>query len=136
MALRCEIVNLVRLHRLNDADQVRRIRHIAVVDLKIRIRDMRILVDVVDARRVERRRAPLYAMNDIPLAQQELGKICAILSGDSGNECYFHRPFLARLTINCPVSASVPSLVSLSHLAFNQISLKDVKEQIEFAISS
>tara|TARA_B110000908_G_C10055785_1_gene358309 strand:- start:156 stop:311 length:156 start_codon:yes stop_codon:yes gene_type:complete len=44
-----------------------------------------VLVDVVDATRVERRGAANDAVHDIPLGEEKLGKVGAILAGDSGD---------------------------------------------------
>jgi hypothetical protein len=83
VALRGQIVNLVRLHRLNDADQIRGVRHVSVMNLKMRAGNVRVLVHMVDARRIERRRAALDAVHNIALAQQELRQIGAVLSGNT-----------------------------------------------------
>jgi hypothetical protein len=47
-----EIVDLVGLHLLHDADQRRRVCHVAVVQDKVARGDVWVLVDVVDARGV------------------------------------------------------------------------------------
>ena len=54
MALRGEVVDLVRLAFLDDADQVRRIGEIAVVQDQPLVLDMGILIDVLDPLGVER----------------------------------------------------------------------------------
>src|ERR1700687_5103793 len=84
-------VDFHRLHVLNDPDQVRRIRHVAVVQKKPHTRQMRILakflVKMVDAGGIERRRAPFDAVHDVAFVEQELGPIRAVLTGRPGNEC-------------------------------------------------
>ncbi len=72
-----EVVDLVRLHLLNDADQVGRVGHVAVVEPQPYPGRMRVLVEMVDAIRIEQRGAALDAMHLISLAQQELGKVGA-----------------------------------------------------------
>jgi hypothetical protein len=47
---------------------------------------MRILVEVIDARGIERGRPPLDAMDLIAEAEQIFGKIGAVLAGDAGNQ--------------------------------------------------
>src|SRR6185437_1502553 len=94
MALRSKIVYLVGLNCLDDADQVGGVGHVAVMDLKVRAGNMRVLINVIDAGRVERRGAALYAMDDISLGEQEFGEIGAILAGDSGDECDFGHDIL------------------------------------------
>ena len=85
VALRREIVDLVGLRLLHQADQVGRIGHVAVVQEEARLRLMRIDIEVVDAAGVERRRATLDAVHDIALIEQEPGEIRAILAGYTGN---------------------------------------------------
>jgi hypothetical protein len=46
---------------------------------------MGILVNMVDARRIERRRAALDAVYKITFAQQKIGQIGAILPGNASN---------------------------------------------------
>ena len=82
MALRGEIVDLVRLGLLDDADQVGRIGHVAVVQEEPRALLVRVLVEMIDALGVERRGAALDAVDHIALGQQELGEIGAVLAGD------------------------------------------------------
>ena len=67
MALGREIVDLAGLRFLDDADDVRRIRHVAIVQEERRRTFMRIDIEMVDALGVEGRGAPLHAVNDIAL---------------------------------------------------------------------
>jgi hypothetical protein len=83
VSLRGQIVNLVGLHGLYDADQVRGVGHISVMNLKMRAGNVRILVHMIDARRVKRRRAALDAVHDVTLTQQEFRQIGTVLSGDA-----------------------------------------------------
>lgn len=76
MALRREVVDFVRLHILNNADEVRGIGQIAVVQDKPPIRLMRILIQVVNPLGVEGGRPAFAAMHDIALVQQKLA--CAL----------------------------------------------------------
>jgi hypothetical protein len=89
MALRREIVDLGRLGFLDDADQIGAVRHVSIMQMETGALDMRILVDVLDARGVERRRASLDAMDDIALLEQQLGKVGAILPGNTGDQRNF-----------------------------------------------
>lgn len=61
MALRAEVVDLVRLDFGQDASQVRAVGQIAVVQPDLGVGFMRILIDVVDALRVQGRGAALDA---------------------------------------------------------------------------
>ena len=87
--LRREVVDLVRLHLLDDADQVGGIGQVAVVQHEIAVGDVRVLVQVVDAVGVEQRGAALDAVDHVALFQQEFGKIGAVLAGDAGDEGNF-----------------------------------------------
>jgi hypothetical protein len=86
MALRGQVVDLVGLDLLHDADQVGAVGHVAVVQDEVPVVDMRILVQVVDARGVEARGSALDAMHLVALLQQEFGQIGAVLAGDAGDE--------------------------------------------------
>ena len=68
VALGGEIVDLVGLDLLHQADQVGRVRHVAVMQEERHVAVMRILIEMVDARGVERGRAALDAVHDIALA--------------------------------------------------------------------
>ena len=62
---------------------------------------VRVLIQVVDARGVERRRPTLDAMNFIALIQQELRQIGAVLTGNAGDKCFFqiNIPFFCSWTL-------------------------------------
>jgi hypothetical protein len=64
VTLRGEVIDFIGANFLHETNEVGGIRHIAVVHEKTRPL-MRIDIKVVDALRIERRRTPLYAMNDI-----------------------------------------------------------------------
>ncbi len=90
MALRRQVINLIRLHVLNDAHQAAAVRHVSVVEKETAVQFVRVLVEMVDAVGVEQGTAALYAMHLVSLGEQQLGKIRAILSCDAGNESLFH----------------------------------------------
>ncbi len=73
VAHRGEVVDLVGLHFLNDADQVGGVGQVAVVQLEALVVDVRVLVEVVDAVGVERRGAALDAVHFVAFGQQEFG---------------------------------------------------------------
>ena len=87
MALGGQVVDLVRLRLLHDADQVGRIGHVAEMQDEARIGLVRILVQMIDAAGVERGRAPLHSVHHIVLGQQQLGQIGAVLAGHPGDQC-------------------------------------------------
>src|SRR3979490_2696786 len=86
MTLRGEVVDLGRPDLLHQPDQVGRIRHVAIVQEKRHIAGVRVFVEMIDARGVERRRPPLDAMDRVAEAKQVFGEIGAILAGDASNQ--------------------------------------------------
>ena len=109
MALGCEIVDFIRLGLLHDADQVRGIGHVAVMQLELLVLDVRVFVDVFDAAGIEARGAPLDSVYDVSLGQEEAGKVGAVLSGDAGDQ----RGFL----LGHAHSVMLPA-ISAGHLKF------------------
>ena len=65
MALRGEVVDLVRLHLLNDANQISAVGQVAIVQDELAVIDMRVSVQMINAVSVEQRAAPLDAVDDI-----------------------------------------------------------------------
>ena len=89
MAHRRQIVDFIRLHQLDDADEIGGIGQIAVVQDEVAVIDVRILIEVIDAVGVEEGAAALDAMDDIALPEQEFGKVGAVLAGNAGDESFF-----------------------------------------------
>ena len=77
-------------HLAEDAGEVRAVGQIAIVQAETRVLDMRILVDVIDALGVEERGAALDAVDFVAFFEQEFREIGTVLSGDAGDECFFH----------------------------------------------
>ena len=50
-------------------------------------RIVRIEVEVVDSRRVERRSTTNKSVHNVALVEEQLGKVRAVLPGDSGDQC-------------------------------------------------
>ena len=82
---RPEVINLVGLYFLNDADDVGRVGEVAVMEFKPYVFVVRIFIQVVDALRIEERAAALDAMDFVAFAEEEFGEVGAVLSGDSGD---------------------------------------------------
>src|SRR5918992_77497 len=113
MALRCEVIDLVGLHILHDADQISRIRQITVVQNEITLRLVGILVQMIHPVGVKTRGAALDPMDLIALLQQKLGKIGPILSSYPGDQCYFFtHPTLSHF-LPTPVYKSNPRLPNI-----------------------
>src|SRR6266581_4593876 len=81
--------DLVRLDLRGDVNEAARIGHVAVVQEETPVRFVRILIQMVDPGGVEKRRAPLDAVNDVPFVEQELRQIRAVLAGNSGDQSDF-----------------------------------------------
>ena len=90
MAHCAQVVDLVRLRLLHDADQVGAVRQITVVQLEALVVDMRVLVQMVHAVGVEQAGAALDAVHRVALLQQQFRQVGAVLAGDAGDECSFH----------------------------------------------
>ena len=86
MALGCKIVDLLGLDLFQHPVQVAGIGHIPVVQEEPAPGDFGIVVDVVDARGVERTAAPDDAVDFVALFQQKFCKVRAVLAGDPGDE--------------------------------------------------
>ncbi len=89
MAHGSEIVYLIRLNLLNDADEVGRIGQIAIVEEETAIGRVWILIDMIYAIRVEERGTPFKAMDDIPLLKEKLSEIGTILTCYASDKSYF-----------------------------------------------
>lgn len=71
-------------------DEIAGIAHVAVMQNEPALAHMGVLVEVIDALRVEKRGTTLDAMHLVVLAQKEFGKIGAVLSGDSRDKRALH----------------------------------------------
>ncbi|MNZ88428.1 hypothetical protein D3C78_1073200 [compost metagenome] len=89
MALGTEVVDLIWLAFLNDANQVAGVGQVTIMQDQIAIFCVWILIEVVDTVGVEGGRTTLDAVNDVALFQQKLREVGAVLSGHASNECNF-----------------------------------------------
>ena len=67
-----------------------RVVEVAVVEEEAHAALVRVAVEVVDALGVERARPPHDAVHLVPLVEEELGQVRAVLSGDAGDQRSFH----------------------------------------------
>ena len=67
MTLSTKVVDLVRLHLLNNPNQIGAVSEVAVVEHQSRVALMRILVQMINATGIETARAPLDAMHLVAL---------------------------------------------------------------------
>src|SRR5260370_24681927 len=86
MSLRGEVVDLARAYFVDESRQVRGVGHIAVMQGQGTIGPVRILVEMIDAPGVDRRRPADESVHLIALFQQELSQVRAILAGDPGDQ--------------------------------------------------
>ncbi len=86
MALSTQVVDLIGLHLLDDPDQVGAVREVAVMQHQPWIALVGILVEVIDAGRVEAAGPALDAMHRVALLQEELRQVAAVLAGDAGDQ--------------------------------------------------
>ena len=81
-ALRRQIVDLGRPVLAQNADQ-RDLVHQVAGDKR------QIVLNMVDALEIDRRRAADHADHVVALLEQKLGQIAAVLAGDAGDQCRF-----------------------------------------------
>ena len=86
VALRRQVVDLVRLDLLDDADEIGRVGQIPVMKLQPHVRLVRILIQMIDAIGIEGGRAALDAVDVVALREQQFGQIRAILAGNAGDQ--------------------------------------------------
>ena len=105
MALGGEVVDLVGPHGADDGEDAHGVAQIAVVQVEVRV-----TLQMGDALAVIDGGAADNAVDVVALFQQELCQIAAVLAGDAGDECFFHRllPFhlylaqrTARIFVSC-----------------------------------
>ena len=70
MALCRQVVNLVGFNLFDNANQVGRVRHVTVVQVHLDALLVRVLVQVIDAIGIKRRRPPFNAVHVVALLQQ------------------------------------------------------------------
>ena len=80
MTLSTEVIDLIRLHLLDDPDQIGTVSEITVMEHQPRVTLMWVLVEMIDPAGVKAARAPLDPMHLIPLLQQQLRQVAAVLT--------------------------------------------------------
>ena len=90
MALRAEVVDLVRLGDLDQLFEAAAVGEVAIVQEESWIALVQVLEDMDDAAAVERGRAADDAVHLVAFLEQELGEIRAVLPGDPGNKRPLH----------------------------------------------
>src|SRR6202171_5396525 len=88
--LRREVIHLVGVDGANQGHQASAVGEIAIVQEQSCARFVWVNVEMVDPRRVERRSSTDKPVDFVSLAQQQLGEIGAVLSGDPSYERSLH----------------------------------------------
>jgi hypothetical protein len=83
MALRGQVVDLIRLHFLHHVDEAGGVGHVTIVEDETARLLVRILVKVVDAVGVQQGSAAFDAVHFIPLCEKKFGEISAVLTGNA-----------------------------------------------------
>ena len=94
MALRTQVVHLVRPDLLHDRRQAGRVGEVRVVEMKPLLDRGITREQVVDALAVQTAGSANQSMNlVIGLVQEQVGQVRPILAGDSRDQCTFHGSF-------------------------------------------
>ena len=89
MGLGAEVVDFVGLDFADQSGEVGGIGEITVVEAEVRISHLVMLVDVIHSLRVEGGCSTLNAMDFVAFFEEELGEVGSVLTGDTGDECFF-----------------------------------------------
>jgi hypothetical protein len=96
VALRREVIKLIRCEAVNQVQHPLRAGKIAVMQKEPCARLIRILIDVIDALRVKRARASDDPVHFISFGQQQFREVRSVLPGNARDQCAFHeRSFLS-----------------------------------------
>ena len=85
MTLGPQVINLIGLQVVDQLDQIDGVRQVAIVQ-----KQMRIGVNMLDARCVECTRAANDAVYFVTFFEKQIRQITSVLSGDAGDEGFFH----------------------------------------------
>ena len=107
-----QVVDLVRLDLLDDADQVGGVGQVPVVELELDVRVVRVLIEVVDPVGIEQGSPALDAVDLITFGQQQFSQVGAVLAGDAGDERASGRGHVQ--IYNCPSGVTGSDVLPLS----------------------
>ena len=86
MALCGEIINLVRLHFLDYADQIGSVRQVPIMQNKPSVFFfMRVFIEMINTLGIEHGCTTFYPVNRVALLDQKGGKVGAVLTGNAGD---------------------------------------------------
>jgi len=124
MRLCSKVVDLIGFYFLDYPDQVGGVGQVAVMKLEVNVRLMRILVEMVNPLRIEKRASPFNAMHLVALLQKQFGKIGAVLTRNTRNEGDFS---LHEIIVSMQIykkSKEGPLWVSMSSLYCSHFGMK------------
>ncbi|MBW8700288.1 hypothetical protein MBT84_11820 [Streptomyces sp. MBT84] len=87
MGLGAQVVHLVRLDVAQQVHQRHSVGEVGVMQHEVAFGLLGSLVDVVDPLGVEAGRPPQQAVDPVPLRQQQLRQVRAVLPGHAGDQC-------------------------------------------------
>jgi hypothetical protein len=90
MRLSAEIVDFIGLELVEQLYHLHGIGEVAVVEMELHAVNVRVAVKVIDPARIEGRGPANHPVNFVAFGQQELGEIGTVLTGDTGDEGFFH----------------------------------------------
>lgn len=90
MTLGAEVVNFIGFDFFDEATDATAVGEVSVMKEKFDAMDVRILVKVIDTSGIKGAGSSDDAVDFVALFEEELREIRAVLSGDAGNECFFH----------------------------------------------
>jgi hypothetical protein len=90
MALRSKVIDFFGFKLVNEFDQIDRVSQVSVVEKQVYPVNMRILIKMVNASRVEGTGSPDNSMNLVTFRQQQVGQVRAVLACNSSDKCLFH----------------------------------------------
>ena len=90
MTLGRQIIDLVGLHFLHDADQVTGVGKVTVMQHELTALLMGALIQMIDAVGIKQRGTSFDTMYLVPFVQKKFSQIGAVLAGDAGDQSFFH----------------------------------------------
>ena len=112
--LRRQVIDLLRLDAVDQFQHISRGGNIPIMQMQVRpVLHMRIFIDMIDAVRVECAGTPDGAMHFVAFAQQQLRQVGAVLTGDPGDQRFFH--FFHLYLFVSERSSRLPCVSALKH---------------------
>ncbi len=84
------MINFVRLQIIKQLHQINGVGQVTVMQEQTDPVDVRVGVEMIDARSVKRARAPDDPVDFVAFLEQQIGQVAAVLAGDARDERFFH----------------------------------------------